>query len=65
MKDHSLLLYEGYFQINRQEGQSTHKVIVQSQGHVQLFVTVGSSVHGILQARRLEWVAISHARGSS
>ena len=25
----------------------------------------GSSVHGILQARILEWVAISHSRGSS
>ena len=25
----------------------------------------GSSVHGILQARRLEWVAISYSRGSS
>ena len=26
---------------------------------------VGSSVHGILQARILEWVAISFSRGSS
>ena len=25
----------------------------------------GSSVHGILQARRLEWRAISYSRGSS
>ena len=25
----------------------------------------GSSVHGILQARMLEWVAISFSRGSS
>ena len=25
----------------------------------------GSSVHGILQARRLEWFAISFSRGSS
>ena len=25
----------------------------------------GSSVHGILQARVLEWVAISYSRGSS
>ena len=25
----------------------------------------GSSVHGILQARKLEWVAISFSRGSS
>ena len=38
--------------------------------HVQLFVTPqtnqpGSSVHGIFQARVLEWVAISYSRGSS
>ena len=36
--------------------------------HVWLFVTLwtgGSSVHGILQARILEWVAISSSRGSS
>ena len=25
----------------------------------------GSSVHGIFQARRLEWIAISFSRGSS
>ena len=41
-------------------------------GNVQLFVTVwtvyslpGSSVHGILQARILEWVAMLSSRGSS
>ena len=28
-------------------------------------VIPGSSVHGILQARRLEWVAIPFSRGSS
>ena len=36
--------------------------------HVQLFATlwnVGSSVHGTLQARVLEWVAISSSKGSS
>ena len=39
--------------------------------HVQLFAApwtvsvLGSSVHGILQARMLEWVAISYSRGSS
>ena len=38
---------------------------------VRLFVTPmdcsppGSSVHGILQARILEWVAVSSSRGSS
>ena len=46
-------------------------VVVQSLSHVQLFCDPmdcskpGSSVHGILQARILEWVAISYSRGSS
>ena len=31
----------------------------------QLFATPGSSVHGIYQARILEWIAISYPRGSS
>ena len=37
-------------------------------GHVQLFATpwtIGSSVHGISQARILEWIAISYSRRSS
>ena len=29
------------------------------------FNSLGSSVHGVLQARILEWVAISYSRGSS
>ena len=38
--------------------------------HVQLFDPMncsppGSSVHGIFQARTLEWVAVSYSRGSS
>ena len=46
------------------------KVKVKSLSHVQLFVTPwtsppGSSVHGIFQARILEWVVISFSRGSS
>ena len=46
-------------------------VVVQSLSCVQLFRNPmdcsppGSSVHGILQARILEWVAISFSRGSS
>ena len=46
-------------------------VKVKSVSCVQLFVTPvdcsppGSSVHGILQARILEWVASSFSRGSS
>ena len=45
---------------------------MKSLSHIQLFVTPWtvapmdrSSVHGILQARILEWVAISFSRGSS
>ena len=40
---------------------SERKVKVKSLSHVQLFATPqpGSSIHGILQARVLEWVAIS------
>ena len=44
----------------------------QSLSHEQFFVTPwtvcspsASSVHGIFQARILEWVAISNSRGSS
>ena len=32
---------------------------------VLAFVIPGSSVHGILRARRLEWVATPFSRGSS
>ena len=44
---------------------------VKSLSHVRLFATPmdcsppGSSIHGIFQARVLEWVAISFSRGSS
>ena len=47
------------------------KVKVKSVSRVRLFATPwtsslpGSSLHGILQARVLEWVAISFSRGSS
>ena len=46
------------------------KLKVKSLSHVQLFVTMdcslpGSFIHGIFQARVLEWVAISFSRGSS
>ena len=33
--------------------------------HIVVSNSLGSSVHGILQARILEWVAISFSRGSS
>ena len=43
------------------------KVKVSLFSRVRLFVRSlsGSSVHGIFQARVLEWVAISFSRGSS
>ena len=46
-------------------------VVVESLSHVQLFCDSmdsslpGSFVHGISQAKILEWVAISFSRGSS
>ena len=44
-------------------------VVVQLLSHVQLFVTLWAipafSVHGILQARILEWVAMPFSRESS
>ena len=39
-------------------------LVTVSQSRVRLFVTHGL-VHGILQARKLEWVAIPFSRGSS
>ena len=50
---------------------SSLEVKVKSLSHVQLFSDPmdcnlpGSSVHGIFQARVLEWIAISFSRGSS
>ena len=50
---------------------STERKKVKSLSHVQLFFNPmdcslpGSSVHGILQARILEWAAISFSMGSS
>ena len=52
------------FQSQRKAMPKILKVKVKSLSHVQLFVT-GSSVHGIFQARILEWLAISFSRGSS
>ena len=43
-------------------------VYTQSLSYVQLFVDyspLGASVHGIFQARILEWVTISYSKGSS
>ena len=50
--------------------KEAEKLEVKLLGRVRLCNPVdyslpGSSVHGILQARTLEWVAISSSRGSS
>ena len=44
---------------------STRSVISDSLRPHGLYPTPGSSVHGILQARILEWVAICFSKGSS
>ena len=59
----------------KEEGKTNLEVLklyVMSLSHVRLFVTPwtvaclpGSSIHRILQARILEWVAIPFFRGSS
>ena len=41
------------------------KVNIKSLSRVMDCSLLGSSVHGIFQARILEWVAISFSRGSS
>ena len=50
----------------------SYSCVVSHFNHVQLLVTIwtvyslpGSSVHGILQSRILEWVAVPFSRGSS
>ena len=59
--------FKEYFIIEKWE----ENVVVESLSWVQLFVIPmdyslsGSSVHGISQARILEWVAISYSNGSS
>ena len=57
--------------ICRKSSRSDHLFIasivakcVSGFSHIQLCVT-GSSVHGILEARILEWVAMPFSRGSS
>ena len=76
IKDEYLLnlLYKYYFLFK--SISFTHLIIIHFAclnhfSHIQLFVTLwtiappGTSVHGILQARILEWVAISSFRESS
>ena len=57
--------------LTRMQAESQRKVKVKSLSRVQLLVTPwtaalpGFSIHGIFQARVLEWIAISFSRGSS
>ena len=59
----------GVWRASSPSGKGSSRLSVLS--HIQLFATqwtgspLGSSVHGIFQARILEWVAISFSRGSS
>ena len=48
-----------------EKGMATHSTILAWRLDPMDCSLPGSSVHGILQARILEWVAISFARGSS
>ena len=68
------ILEWGAFSFSRGSSQTrdqTHRKKVKSPSRVRLFATpwtsslLGSSLYGILQARVLEWVAISFSRGSS
>ena len=65
------VFWPGEFQGVVQESDTTERLSL-SLSHVWLFATPwtvcslpGSSVHGILQARILEWVAVSSSRESS
>ena len=59
------------FLANPMHKEGKNQVKVKSLSRVRLFATPwtdsppGFSIHGILQARILEWVAISFSRGSS
>ena len=59
----------GWGIIVSESSQDGGLVKILSLSHVQLFATAwsppGSSVHGILQARILEWVSIPSSRGFS
>ena len=51
--------------ISERKWKRSHSVVSDSLRPRGLCSPPGSSVHGILQARILEWVAISFSRGSS
>ena len=49
----------------RNESESVSRSVVSDSLQPMNYRPLGSSVHGILQARMLEWVAIHFSRGSS
>ena len=55
------------YQMSHREAQEYWRACLVTQWCLTLVTpwTLGSSVHGILQARILEWLAISSSRGSS
>ena len=62
------VLTESYFNVNRVVQVKVKELVTQSCPTLCDPMDCnrpGSSVHGILQARILEWVAISFSRGSS
>ena len=60
-------LADGFFTTSATFKHSTIKYFERERSHSHNFYysPSGSSVHGILQARILEWVAISFSTGSS
>ena len=71
-QEHSVLVNSPTFMQTRWESQNTYRKVRRAQtwlweetGGLGMYLENYSSVHGILQARILGWVAISSSRGSS
>ena len=58
-------IYFMFCVLNIESDSVSHSVVSDSLWLHELYTLPGSSVHGILQARILEWVAIPFSRGSS
>ena len=61
---------QAYSLLPEPPGKTVHACVLSCFNRVQLCMTLwtsppGSSVHGILQARILQWVAVLSSRGSS
>ena len=70
-QEHSALVSSPTFMQTRWESPNTYRKVIRAQtwlweesGGLGMCLENYSSVHGILQARILEWVAISSSRGS-